>query len=148
MDGLHIEGMAQDEGNPLVGAEVGQPVPGQETFDAHDHIFPVWNTPRIYSTDLNGLICKIECVVHPSRLLIGVYLDSFCLPFDGLLLVKEESMPREAASAPQLPLFVSESSVAQDVLARYEAIRPVLTGERSLRATEPTDRDELLAAVA
>jgi leucine-zipper of insertion element IS481 len=41
-------------------------------------------------------------------------------------------MPREAASALQLPLFVSESSVAQDVLARYEAIRPALTGERSL----------------
>jgi transposase len=41
-------------------------------------------------------------------------------------------MPREAASALQLPLFVSESSVAQDVLARYEAIRPVLTGERPL----------------
>jgi transposase InsO family protein len=49
-----------------------------------------------------------------------------------LLLVKEESMPREAASALQLPLFVSESSVAQDVLTRYEAIRPVLTGERPL----------------
>jgi leucine-zipper of insertion element IS481 len=42
-------------------------------------------------------------------------------------------MPREAASAPQLPLFVSESSVAQEVLARYEAIRPVLIGQRSLR---------------
>jgi transposase len=41
-------------------------------------------------------------------------------------------MPREAASAPQLPLFVSESSVAQEVLARYEAIRPVLTGQRPL----------------
>jgi len=42
-------------------------------------------------------------------------------------------MPREAASAIQLPLFVSESSVAQEVLAHYEAIRPVLTGQRSLR---------------
>ena len=41
-------------------------------------------------------------------------------------------MSREAASALQLPLFVSESSVAQDVLARYEAIRPVLTGQRPL----------------
>jgi hypothetical protein len=68
----------------------------------------------------------------PIGLLIGVYLDSFCLPFDGLLLVKEESMPREAASALQLPLVVSESSVAPDVLARDEAIRPKLTGERPL----------------
>jgi hypothetical protein len=49
-----------------------------------------------------------------------------------VLPVQEESMPREAASAPQLPLFVRESSVAQEVLARDEAIRPVLTGQRSL----------------
>jgi transposase IS481 family protein len=41
-------------------------------------------------------------------------------------------MPQEAASAPPLPLVVSESFAAQDVLARYEAIRPVLTGERPL----------------
>ena len=41
-------------------------------------------------------------------------------------------MPREAASTPQLPLFVSESSAAEDVLARYEAIRPILIGEQSL----------------
>ena len=31
--GLHIERMARDEGNPLLGAEVGQPVPGEETFE-------------------------------------------------------------------------------------------------------------------
>jgi hypothetical protein len=48
---------------------------------------------------------------------------------------------REAASTPQLPLFVSESSVAQDVLARYEAIRPVLTGERPLRVASPVSTD-------
>ncbi len=41
-------------------------------------------------------------------------------------------MSREAVSAPHLPLFVSESSVAQEVLSRYEAIRPVLTGQRPL----------------
>lgn len=42
-------------------------------------------------------------------------------------------MPREAASAPHLPLCVSESSVAQEVLARDEAMRPGLTGQRSLQ---------------
>jgi hypothetical protein len=36
-------------------------------------------------------------------------------------------MPQEAASVPQLPLFVSDFSAAQKVLARYEAIRPVQT---------------------
>lgn len=42
-------------------------------------------------------------------------------------------MPRDAASALPLPLVVSAPSGAQDVFARYEALRPVLTGERSLR---------------
>jgi hypothetical protein len=41
MDGFHVEGVAQDEGNPLLGAEVGQPVPGEDTFDADDEILPV-----------------------------------------------------------------------------------------------------------
>jgi hypothetical protein len=37
------------------------------------------------------------------------------------------------ASAPQLDLFVSSSAAYEAALARYEALRPVLTGERSLR---------------
>jgi hypothetical protein len=41
-------------------------------------------------------------------------------------------MPRNSARAPQLPLFVSDSAESSDALARYEAICPILTGERSL----------------
>ena len=42
-------------------------------------------------------------------------------------------MPRDAARPSQLPLFVSEPAASPEALARYEAIRPVLTGQRSLR---------------
>ena len=42
-------------------------------------------------------------------------------------------MPLASARAPQLDLFVSNSSAYQAALARYEALRPVLKGERSLR---------------
>ena len=42
-------------------------------------------------------------------------------------------MPRDSAHAPQLPLFVHDPAASPEALARYEAIRPVLTGERSLR---------------
>jgi len=42
-------------------------------------------------------------------------------------------MPLASASAPQLDLFISDSAAYQAALARYEAVRPVLTGERSLR---------------
>jgi len=42
-------------------------------------------------------------------------------------------MSLASASAPQLDLFVSDSAAYEAALARYEALRPVLTGERSLR---------------
>jgi hypothetical protein len=41
MDGLHVEGVAQDEGNPLAGTEIGQPVPREDAFDADDEILLV-----------------------------------------------------------------------------------------------------------
>ena len=42
-------------------------------------------------------------------------------------------MPLTSASVPQLALFVSDSAASRAALARYEAVRPVLTGKRSLR---------------
>jgi hypothetical protein len=41
-------------------------------------------------------------------------------------------MPRDSAHTFQLPLFVSDPAASPEALARYEAIRPVLTGQRSL----------------
>jgi hypothetical protein len=42
-------------------------------------------------------------------------------------------MPRDSARALQFPLFVHDPAASPEALARYEAIQPVLTGERSLR---------------
>jgi hypothetical protein len=41
-------------------------------------------------------------------------------------------MPRDSASPLQPHLFVSDTAVSPEAFARYEAIRPVLKGERSL----------------
>jgi hypothetical protein len=41
LDGLHVEGMTEDERDLFVGAEVGEPVPGEHAFDRHDDIGPV-----------------------------------------------------------------------------------------------------------
>jgi hypothetical protein len=35
VDGFHVEGMPQHKGNTLWRTEVGQPVPGEDTFDGH-----------------------------------------------------------------------------------------------------------------
>jgi transposase len=42
-------------------------------------------------------------------------------------------MPRDSAPALQLPLFVQDTVGYSDAIARYEAIRPILKGEQSLR---------------
>ncbi len=41
-------------------------------------------------------------------------------------------MPRDSACALQLPLFIHDTAGYRDAVTRYEAIRPILTGERSL----------------
>jgi hypothetical protein len=41
MNGLHVEGMAQDEGNLLLGAQVRQPIPGEHALGRDDQPFAV-----------------------------------------------------------------------------------------------------------
>jgi hypothetical protein len=41
MDSLHVECMAQDERDRLLGAEIGEPVPDEHAFDGDDDILPV-----------------------------------------------------------------------------------------------------------
>jgi len=41
MDGFHVEGMPQHEGNPLLRAQIGQPVLREHTFDRDDHIITI-----------------------------------------------------------------------------------------------------------
>jgi hypothetical protein len=42
MDSLHVEGMAQDEGDLFLDADIGEPVPDKHAFDGHRDIFAVW----------------------------------------------------------------------------------------------------------
>jgi len=41
VDRFHIEGVAEDEGDPLGAAQVGEPVPGEHALDGNHEIFPV-----------------------------------------------------------------------------------------------------------
>jgi hypothetical protein len=41
VNGFHIEGMPQDEGNAFVRTEVGKPVPGEDTLDGHNQAIPI-----------------------------------------------------------------------------------------------------------
>jgi hypothetical protein len=39
MNGFHVKGMAQDEGNLVFVAEIGDPVPGEKALDADDNVW-------------------------------------------------------------------------------------------------------------
>jgi len=42
MDGFHIESVAQDEGNILFTAEIGEPVPGEDALNGNDNVLTEW----------------------------------------------------------------------------------------------------------
>jgi hypothetical protein len=70
MDGFHIESVAEDEGDILIGAKIGEPIPGEEAFDANDDVAAEWlnggeELIRIgfdvfFETDFSGLIENAE----------------------------------------------------------------------------------------
>ena len=70
MDGLHIESVPEDEGDILIGSEIGKPIPGEGAFDANDDIAAKWldggeELIRIgfdvsFETDFAGLIENAE----------------------------------------------------------------------------------------
>jgi hypothetical protein len=36
VNGFHIERVSQDKGNIFLSAEIGEPLPGEDTFNGHD----------------------------------------------------------------------------------------------------------------
>ena len=41
MDGLHVESVAEDEGDGVLGTEVGEPVPAEDALAGYDQVLPV-----------------------------------------------------------------------------------------------------------
>jgi hypothetical protein len=61
MDGLHVQGMAEDERDAFVSTQVGQPVPGEQTFDRDDE------TLSIGRNDVpKGLWVRLHMTMHEN----------------------------------------------------------------------------------
>jgi len=59
MDSLHVEGVAEDEGELLLGADVSKPVPDEHALNRDNDIFPV----RCYCPK-EGLRCGFAVLVE------------------------------------------------------------------------------------
>jgi hypothetical protein len=91
MDGLHIEGMTEDELDLLVAAKVSNPIPGEDALDADDEVVTVgfdrrqkvvWSTPHVLveknlpisieNAEVHGLGVQID----PAVVLVGLGVES------------------------------------------------------------------------
>jgi len=68
VDGLHVEGVAQDEGDVVLGAEVSEPIPGEDALGAHEEVGAV---------GLDGLkeACGLAAQVAVQKNLAGFVLE-------------------------------------------------------------------------
>lgn len=80
MDSLHVECMAQDEGDLLLGAEIGEPIPDEHALDGDDDILPVglyglkkgFRCGRVVFVEHDAVPLIQDTHVHGS----GVQIDS------------------------------------------------------------------------
>jgi hypothetical protein len=97
MNGFHIEGVTEDEGDVLLCAEISDPVPGEDTFNGHNDIFSVsfdgfkkdfWicsdislkrDTPFLVDdTEVHGLCMKIDSAVILVLFGIEIHIGLLC----------------------------------------------------------------------
>ncbi len=60
MNGFHIEGMAQDKRDVLLGTQIGDPVPGEHAFGSNDDVFP----ERLYGVEKDFQVGSYVSVQH------------------------------------------------------------------------------------
>ena len=78
VDGLHVEGVAEDEGEAFARAQVGDPVPGEDALDGDhhvvvvrgDHVEQVLQGGRAMAMDADLALRVEDADVHPSRMQI------------------------------------------------------------------------------
>jgi hypothetical protein len=97
MNGFHIEGVTEDEGDALFDAEIGDPVPGEDTFHGHNDIVSVSfdgfkkdllirsdialknDIPFLFDdTEAHGLCMKIDSAVVLVLFRVEIHIGLLC----------------------------------------------------------------------
>src|SRR5262249_11259464 len=87
MDGLHIEGVAEDEREAFPRTQVGDPIPSKDTFDRHhevlpvrgDHVQQVFRRGRAIAMNEDLTVRVQDADVHPSGMQIDPTVASVLL---------------------------------------------------------------------
>ena len=84
VDGFHVERMAQDEGDLFASAEVGEPVPGEHTFDGDDKIFAVRGDSFEEGV---GIRAHVPVDEYRSRLIQDTQVHGACVQVDAAVVL-------------------------------------------------------------
>ena len=80
MDRFHVEGMAENEGDVLLGTKIGDPVPGEHTFDSNHDVLPEGSN----DAEKSFLVC-VDVLMNPDlafgikdtdKHILGMQVDS------------------------------------------------------------------------
>jgi hypothetical protein len=80
MDRFHIQGMSKDQRKAFTAAEGGEPVPGEDPFNAHDQIFPVGRNgleKRVWPGRHMPVDANLASLVHDA------YVQGARMPIDA-----------------------------------------------------------------
>jgi hypothetical protein len=69
VDGLHVEGVPEDEGDPLSRAEISQPVPGEDALGGDDEVVAIGRDGR-----QKGFGATAQVLVEEDLALAKTYL--------------------------------------------------------------------------
>jgi hypothetical protein len=87
VDGLHVQRMPEDEGDPLLCAEIGEPVPREDAFYGHHQVLAirrdggeeVLRSGRAIMMDANLTVRVQHADVHPPRVQVNPTIVSVLL---------------------------------------------------------------------
>ena len=80
MNGPHIQGMAEDEGNVFLSTDIGQPLPGKHAFRRYHKVFAVWLDRMEKYIGIGAYVAmqdNFSCLVEDAKIhFVGVKVDS------------------------------------------------------------------------
>jgi len=95
VNGFHIESMAKDEINPFFLTQVGQPVPGESTFNSDDEIIPV---PLDRLQEYLPVSFDVSMEKHRSLTVNNAQIHGFCVQVDSAIILVLLSVEFHSAS--------------------------------------------------
>jgi hypothetical protein len=143
VDGLHVEGVAEDEGDVLLGAEVGEPVPAEDALDADDEVIAIGRdgpeealglrAQVAVQEDLAGLVLE-DAQVHGASVKVDAAVVSM------LASVEAHGSPPGSDELVVLSSFPSKSERSRRGLHQYHT---VAGSGRLTAASVPTGHERI-----